>query len=119
MGVHEEVCRNFNELYNMDWQDIVRLLESKIIGVKQCISNVLNSAEEGNVEGRIRESVLRWMGEVKAAEENGLNFNHEYEAAYGHIVRLYETQSFRLLELTYKLKWFLRIRERIKGKFGI
>lgn len=41
--LHEKNCRNFIELYNMNWQDIVRLLENKIAGIKQCITNVLNS----------------------------------------------------------------------------
>lgn len=45
IGFHEKNCRNFMELYSMEWQDVVRLLESKIAGVKHCINNVLSSEE--------------------------------------------------------------------------
>lgn len=43
----------------------------------------------------------------------------EYEKDYNRIRDCYRSSELMLLELSYKLRWFMRIREELKNKFGL
>jgi hypothetical protein len=82
--IHERQCRNFMELYGLEWPEIVSLLDRKISAVRQTISNVLNSPEnpDSKIELRIRDKVSKWMVHVKSFDQNGMELASESEQSY-------------------------------------
>jgi hypothetical protein len=78
---HERQCRNFMQLYCLDWPEIISLLERKISAVKQTISNVLNSPESPdiNIESCIRQRASKWMTHIKSFEQSGVRLATESE----------------------------------------
>lgn len=59
-----------------------------------------------------------WLGRVEHSQKVKV-LTYEYENDYNRIKDCYRSSELLLLELSYKLRWFMRIREELKSKFGL
>lgn len=117
MLAHEKNCPGFMSLYQKSTQEIIQLLEAKIERIKQEVIAVVNSKEESKLPN-LKEATLKWLSAVELSQKTKV-LTWEFEKEYSRIRDCYKSRELMILELSYKLRWFMRIREEIKNKFGI
>ena len=118
---HESKCIEFNSLYASSNEEIVSMIVAKINKFKIEIQSLTSERAvliERGQESNIKSSVREWIDHV----EEGLtevNFGLKHQRLYEKVVECFKSNTLRLAELTKKMRWFLRIREQLKAKFGI
>lgn len=80
------------------------MLVQKINRIKEEIKVVMETENgENNTEKDLKKNVERWMRRVEDGQGVA---EHEYQGIMG----VFERPCFKLLELTYRLRWFLKMR---------
>lgn len=114
---HEKNCPGFMALYQKTTPEIIELLEAKIERIKQDVIAVLNFKEESRLNN-LKQATVTWLAAVEQSQKTKV-LSWEYEKEYSRIKDCYKSPELMILELSYKLRWFMRIREELKNKFGI
>lgn len=59
-----------------------------------------------------------WLGNI---DENlgQLEFGLKYQRLYESMLESISNSTYTLLDLTKKLKWFIKIREQLRSKFNV
>lgn len=69
-------------------------------------------------ERKIKLSVKEWLLNIDQNIDQ-LDFGLKYKRLYDNVVQNINNSTYLLLNLTKKLKWFIRIREQLRAKFNI